>query len=183
MLWSPERQLPGTTLNLSTVAPDGALSNTTPVHHKLSRLIFLGWIAVPSAALACSPVNLHQTNAETLTAARDAFRSATAVIDAVVVEEAKEIGGRVILRAVQVWKGPPEQIFLVQARDSCDIDYWERGSRLRLVLNGNSGNYWATQRYNGVQVGNPEVFGRELDRLIGNRRPRGFRQPNTRYER
>ena len=165
------------------ITPNKALSDTGFVLRNLASLIFLAWIAVPGPALACTPVNLHPTKAKTVAAARNAFRSATAVIDAVVVDAEKKPDGRVILRSVQVWKGPQERIFVVQARSACDVAYWEQRSRLRLILNGGPEKYWATQRDNGAEVDNPEVFNRELDRLIGNQRPPDFRQPNVRYER
>jgi hypothetical protein len=143
----------------------------------------IAWLtaASPVAALACSPANLNPTKSETIAIAQEAFRSASAVLDAEVVDAGDGEERKVILRPLRVWKGPLQNVFVVKSLSTCDIEYWQKGSRLRLVLSGGPTIYTARQQQNGVQAGDAMVFGRELDRLIGYRRPRGFRQPNTAY--
>jgi hypothetical protein len=127
------------------------------------------------------PGKPNPTKSETIAIAQEAFRSASAVLDAEVVDAGDGEERKVILRPLRVWKGPLQNVFVVKSLSTCDIEYWQKGSRLRLVLSGGPTIYTARQQQNGVQAGDAMVFGRELDRLIGYRRPRGFRQPNTAY--
>jgi hypothetical protein len=142
------------------------------------------WVAAsPVGSLACSPANLNSGKSQTIETAREAFRSAAAVVDAEVIDAGDGAGNGVVLQAMRAWKGPAQQVYFVQTLNSCDIGYWEKGSRLRLVLTGGPNIYTASQRNNGVQAGDRAVFNAELDRLIGSHRPRDFRQPNAQYVR
>ncbi len=150
---------------------------------RFARLIAVYVTVSPVVAIACSPATLNPSRLEMTIAAREAFRSAAAIIDAEVIETGDSEGQGVTLRAERIWKGPRQQTFRVRALSTCDIGFWERHSRLRIVLSGGPSIYTASQRNNGVLVGDSAAFARELDRLVGNRRPPEFRQPNSEHVR
>lgn len=133
--------------------------------------------------MGCSPVKLTQTTTETKVMARKAFQSAQTIADVEVIAIGDDTGNGTVLRALKVWKGTPKNTFNIQVRTSCDIGFWQKGSRLRLILVGGPKHFSASQISNGVLTDESSVFNRELDRLIGNNRPHDFRQPNMMYVR
>ena len=135
------------------------------------------------AAIGCSPTKFTQTIAETKVMARKAFQSAKTVADVEVIAIGDDTGNGAVLRALKVWKGVPKETFTIQVRTSCDIGFWQKGNRLRLVLDGGPRHFSASQIDNGVLTDKSAVFSRELDRLIGSNRPPDFRQPAMMYDR
>lgn len=111
--------------------------------------------------------------------ARLAVRSASAIIDA----EVEGTGGAdfetwVLLKPLNVWKGKRQPSYRVVYRTSCDIGYWRKGARYRVILNGGPRSYQASMTSNGI-LGDSRTFDREVDRLIGNPRPSSFVELNT----
>ena len=153
----------------------------------MARLVIL-FIAVLGAlsaevAIGCSPTKLTQTISETKVMARKAFQSAQTIADVEVIAVGDDIENSAVLRALKVWKGMPKNTFNIQVRTSCDIGFWQKGNRLRLILTGGPRHFSASQISNGVLTDGGAVFNRELDRLIGSNRPHDFRQPNIMYDR
>jgi hypothetical protein len=152
----------------------------------VARLItsFIALLGVLSAetAIGCSPAKLTQTTSETKVMAWKAFQSAQTIADVEVIAVGDDTGNGAVLKALKVWKGMPKKAFNIQVRTSCDIGFWQKGNRLRLILAGGPEHFSASQISNGVLTGDSAVFSRELDRIIGSNRPRDFRQPNTIYD-
>ena len=115
--------------------------------------------------------------------ARKAFQSAQTIADVEVIATGDDTGNGAVLKALRVWKGIPKKTFIIQVRTSCDIGFWQKGNRLRMVLAGGPRRFSASQISNGVLTGESAVFSRELDRLIGSKRPHDFREPNMMYDR
>jgi len=115
--------------------------------------------------------------------ARKAFQSAKTIADVEVIAVGDDAGNGAVLKALKVWKGTPKKAFNIQVRTSCDIGFWQKGNRLRLILAGGPSHFSASQISNGVLTNDSAVFGRELDQLIGSNRPHEFRQPDMAYDR
>jgi hypothetical protein len=148
----------------------------------ISFIAALGALSA-EAAIGCSPAKLTQTTSETKAMARKAFHSAQTIADVEVIAVGDDTGNGAVLRALKVWKGLPKNTFDIQVRTSCDIGFWQKGNRLRLILTGGPMHFSASQISNGVLTDESTVFSRELDRLIGSNRPHDFRQPNMMYDR
>ena len=147
-----------------------------------SFIAVLGVISA-EAGIGCSPAKLTQTTSETKMMARKAFQSAQTIADVEVIATGDDTGNGAVLKALRVWKGIPKKTFIIQVRTSCDIGFWQKGNRLRMVLAGGPRRFSASQISNGVLTGESAVFSRELDRLIGSKRPHDFREPNMMYDR
>ena len=74
--------------------------------------------------------------------ARRFIQQATAVVDGEVVRASDGKGGKALIYAYRVLKGPQKQWFAVGDRDSCDVALMEVGERLRLILVGGPDTYF-----------------------------------------
>jgi hypothetical protein len=100
----------------------------------------------PSAAEACSYVRIRPpTLAENMREARDTIARATAIVDGEVIRPSGP-GTTALVRAHRVLKGPPQAIFEIGERDSCDNAPRTMGDRLRMVLVGGPDVYFLSLR-------------------------------------
>ncbi|WP_162792502.1 hypothetical protein [Novosphingobium sp. P6W] len=136
-----------------------------------------------SAALGCSPANLEPSKSEIRALAQKAYESASIIADVEVIASGDDAGNGAVLRSLKVWKGVHKNLFVMQTETTCDIGLWQKGNRLRIVLDGGSIFFSASQSKNGLLLDDRAEFEHELDKLIGRARPRHFRQPNTMYDR
>ncbi|MEI5687775.1 hypothetical protein [Sphingomonas kyungheensis] len=130
-----------------------------------------------STGSACSFAHRKLTSAQTRQQARDDFKRASAVIDAVVVEPMKfgpdwkpGLTPIAYLKALKVWKGHVGQESVpVVYINSCDIGLKRKGERLRILLTGD-GVFRADQGKNGGGIVDLTTYQAEIDRLVGRQR-------------
>jgi hypothetical protein len=130
-----------------------------------------------STGSACSFAQRKLTSSQVRQQARNDFKRASAVIDAVVVEPMK-FGAEwkpgftpiAYLKASKIWKGHIEQDSVpVVYITSCDIALEQKGERLRILLTGD-GVFRADQGMNGGGIVDLTTYHAEIDRLAGGRR-------------
>ncbi|MDE2597047.1 MAG: hypothetical protein KGL44_09235 [Sphingomonadales bacterium] len=144
---------------------------------KSAALAGLGLIMAGAAtpALACSPVNTVFSDEMVRQSARNAVREARAIVDVQVVRvvppDARGNGGYTRMRVVRMWKGPVGPVIDVAANSTCDIAYWQPRGFYRLLLDGGPARYSASIMRNGHGGGDPRVFDRMVDSLLGAPRP------------
>jgi len=131
-----------------------------------------------STGSACSFAQRKLTSSQVRQQARDDFKRASAVIDAVVIEPmnfGKEwkpgLTPIAYLKASKIWKGHVEQESVpVVYITSCDIGLETQGEKVRILLTGN-GVFKADQGMNGGGILDLTTYQAEIDRLAGRRRP------------
>ena len=140
-----------------------------------------GFHALSTPAHACSVVLEKLTNQQIAQQAQEAFRQASLIIDAEVIEP-MALGSEwqpglipaASLRVIAILKGKAENEFItVVYGSSCDIALFRKGERLRVLLLG-EGIFQAEQILNGVAMPELKVFNAEIDRLAGRARPSEF---------
>ena len=130
-----------------------------------------------STGSACSFAQRKLTPSQVRQQARNDFKRASAVIDAVVVEPMKfgpewkpGLTPIAYLKASKIWKGHVEQESVpVVYITSCDIGLERKGERLRILLTGD-GVFRADQGMNGGGIVDLTTYQAEIDRLAGRRR-------------
>lgn len=119
--------------------------------------------------------------------AAEAFAKATTIVDGEVVspmtirEDLPEgVMPVAYIKVSHTWKGHVEEnVAPVAYMSSCDLGLEIRGQKVRILLYG-SGIFQADQEMNGfVAVYQRDAFNREIDRLVGIRRPTDFTDPGS----
>jgi hypothetical protein len=108
-------------------------------------------------ALACTP-SLDRTDAELIKQAREAVKSATAIIDGEVIRDAIADGPAVI-RVVRVYKGKPPAEIKLGSRSSCDYGV-ELGEAGRMYLEGGP-DIW----FLPIHFLHPKILDEEFQRM------------------
>ena len=129
-------------------------------------LLFTVMIIWPVSADACSiRITEQPSRAQKVRDARSVVQRATAIIDAEVVRPFVRGVQPARVRAHRVLKGPRQEYFEIGERDSCDTALERTGERVRLILIGGPGIYFA-----------PIVFAEEriVDRLLRSDRRRDW---------
>ena len=135
-------------------------------------------LSASSTGGACSFTHRKLTSAQVRQHARDDFKRASAVIDAVVVEPMKfgpewkpGLTPTAYLKVLKVWKGHVgQELVPIVYITSCDIGLECKGERLRILLTGN-GVFRADQGMNGGGIVDLSTYQAEIDRLAGGQRP------------
>ena len=134
-----------------------------------------------SIAFACSPRPPAKTAEEVRQRARDSFSAADAVVDAKVVMAANTdptIDGVMpltVLETLRVWKGETAEIVPVISLSTCDTLLGRKGARHRVLLTRvNDHLFTVSGPLNDQPAADGTTFNQEIDRLIGNQRPKDF---------
>lgn len=142
-------------------------------------------LAAPDA-FACSPIIRKMSPAQVQDYARAEYAKATAVLDAEVdlpMSSGAGMGPGLMpagtLRVIRSYKGgqSPGEIIAMVYFSSCDIPFFRKGERIRVLLMGGPDLFRADQLANGPAVegeGAQLEFNAEIDRLARTPRPAGF---------
>lgn len=103
------------------------------------------------AANACTAIQKRPLSpAERMREARLAVQEAAAIIDGEVIRPIQDQRPAVVAVS-QVLKGPEVATFMVGQRTSCDLAVTRVGERLRLILVGGPGEYYAPFDYSNAR--------------------------------
>jgi hypothetical protein len=140
-----------------------------------------------AAATACSFPVRRYSEQEIRQMAEQAFAKATTIIDGEVVSPMTirpDLPEGVVpvawIKVSHTWKGQVEEnVASVAYMSSCDLSLEIKGQKVRILLY-NTGIFQADQEMNGhVAVYQQAEFNREIDRLVGSRRPTDFTEPGS----
>ncbi len=153
----------------------------------MNRVVTAALVAVAALgsreASACSFPIRHHSEREIKEIADQAFDSSTTVVDGEVISAMSTSApdGTLPVAYIKVshtWKGHvDDDIAPVAYLSSCDVMLAIPGQKIRILLKG-SGIFTADQLANGSEaVYERDDFNREIDRLLGLKRPADFTDP------